>query len=69
MAWYRYRTGALAGPWRRSREEALADAVRANQADTEGGAPGDLRWLVPGRIEEAWRGFGSSGALSAAGGA
>jgi len=45
---YRYRTTALAGPWRDSQDEALADAVRAHQLRIEGDAH---EWLVPGEIE------------------
>lgn len=49
---YRYRTAALTGPWRDTREAAVGDAVRAKQAVTDGDDPGDVRWIVPGRIEE-----------------
>jgi hypothetical protein len=49
---YRYRTGVLVGPWRDTREQAVADAVRSNQARIDGSG-GDLLWLVPGRIEES----------------
>lgn len=49
---YRYRTPVLAGPWRDSRDAALRDAVGAHQAHEDAGAPGGLRWLVPGEIEE-----------------
>jgi hypothetical protein len=48
---YRYRTPALTGPWRDSHEEAVGDAVKAKQAAIEGGSS-ELRWIVPGRIEE-----------------
>ena len=50
MALYRYRTCAILGPWRRSREEAVADAVKARQAKWDEG-DGRLDWLVPGEIE------------------
>ena len=50
---YRYRTSALAGRWRDSRDEALRDAVNAHQAMLDENAPGGLRWLVRGEIEEA----------------
>ena len=53
MARYRYRTPVLTGPWRDSRAAALRDAVSAHQARTEETAPGGVRWLVPGGIEEA----------------
>ena len=47
---YRYRTTVLAGPWRDSQDEALADAVRAHQLRIEGDS---RQWLVPGEIEES----------------
>ena len=50
MPRYRYRTPAIVGPWRSSREEAAADAVNARQALHD--ESGDLRWLVPGDLEE-----------------
>ena len=50
---YRYRTAALAGRWRDSREEALRDAVKAHQALADEAAVDGLRWLVNGEIEEA----------------
>jgi hypothetical protein len=49
MRRYRYRTAALTGPWRNSQDEALADAVRAQQLRIE---ESELHWLVPGWIEE-----------------
>lgn len=48
---YRYRTAALIGPWRRVREEAIDDAVKAGQAVR---GPDDrhvMTWLVHGEIE------------------
>lgn len=51
MGRYRYRTSVLVGPWRDTREEAVADAVRSNQARMDGSHDG-LLWLVPGAIEE-----------------
>lgn len=51
MARYRYRTAALAGPWRDSHEAALRDAVAANQARVDEAAPEGIDWLVPGDIE------------------
>jgi hypothetical protein len=50
---YRYRTAALAGRWRDSREEAMRDAVNARQALADEGAADGLRWLVKGEVEEA----------------
>jgi hypothetical protein len=50
MTRYRYRTAALAGPWRRLREEAEGDAVLAKQARRDD--DGKLAWSVPGEIEE-----------------
>ena len=52
MRLYRYRTCVLVGPWRDAHERAVADAVRAKQARTDGTGDG-LVWLVPGRIEVA----------------
>lgn len=45
---YRYRTKALVGPWRFTREAAATDAVQARQA---GYHDGSLDWKVPGEIE------------------
>lgn len=52
MPQYRYRTAALTGPWRDTRQAAVGDAVRAKQAMTDEDDPGEVRWVVPGRIEE-----------------
>lgn len=52
MRQYRYRTPALAGPWRDGRDEAVRDAVKAKQAVAAGDDPSGVRWIVPGRIEE-----------------
>ena len=52
MPRYRYRTPVLTGRWRDSREAALRDAVKANQAQEDERVPGGVRWLVPGDIEE-----------------
>ena len=49
---YRYRTAALAGRWRDSREEAVRDALNARQALADESAADGLRWLVAGEIEE-----------------
>jgi hypothetical protein len=48
---YRYRTPALTGPWRESREDAVGDAVRAKQAQPDGEEPLGVKWVVPGEIE------------------
>ena len=50
---YRYRTAALAGQWRDSREEALRDAIKARQVLADEAEADGLRWLVKGEIEEA----------------
>ena len=52
MRRYRYRTAVLTGPWRDSEEEAVRDAVKARQAEFGGDSPSDLRWIVPGGIED-----------------
>jgi len=49
---YRYRTAALAGRWRDSREDAVRDAVKARQALAADDVADGLRWLVAGEIEE-----------------
>jgi hypothetical protein len=49
---FRYRTAVLTGPWRDSEEEAVLDAVKARQAELDGASPSEVRWIVPGRIEE-----------------
>ena len=49
---YRYRTAALAGRWRDSRDEAVRDALKAHQALLDASEPGGLRWLVGGEIEK-----------------
>ena len=50
MHGYRFRTTALDGPWRDSKDEALADDVRAQQVRTE---DGERRWRVRREIEES----------------
>jgi hypothetical protein len=40
----------LVGPWRDTREQAVADAIRSNQARI-GESGDDTLWLVPGSIE------------------
>ena len=52
MPRYRYRTRALLGPWRNTRERAVDDAVRAKQAITDKDEPRGFRWVVPGQIDE-----------------
>ena len=52
MSRYRYRTPALTGPWRDSYDEAVRDAVKAKQAQIGGDRPSDVKWIVPGHIEE-----------------
>ncbi len=49
---YRYRTPALRGAWRESREEAIRDAVKAKQARIDDAGANDVTWIVPGQIEE-----------------
>ena len=51
MARYRYRTAALRGSWRDSRDQALRDAIEARQAIEDEDAAEGVRWLVPGDIE------------------
>ena len=48
---YRFRTAALVGPWRKTREAALRDAVKAGQADVDQAQPDGLCWRVAGTIE------------------
>jgi hypothetical protein len=48
---YRYRTPALTGPWRESHEDAVRDAVNANQAQYDEGQPSGVKWIVPVEIE------------------
>ncbi len=50
MAYYRYRTATLHGPWRDSRLKAECDAVATGQAEFAGGR-GDFAWKVEGEIE------------------
>ncbi|MGZ8337141.1 MAG: hypothetical protein ACXWUP_02925 [Allosphingosinicella sp.] len=46
---FRYRTAALVGPWRSCPDEALADALRAQQVRLDDS--GRVDWLVTGAIE------------------
>lgn len=52
MRQYRYRTSVLTGRWRDRYEEAVADAARARQLVYDEDKPGDIRWAVPGQIEQ-----------------
>ena len=52
---YRFRTAALAGPWRETREAALLDAVQAGQALADESGVDGLQWRLPGTIEEGRR--------------
>ena len=52
MRRYRYRTSALAGPWRSSPEAALRDAIAARQVRYDEDAAAGLKWVVPGEIEQ-----------------
>jgi len=49
---FRYRTCVLIGPWRDTREQAMADAVHCDQARIDASGE-DIIWLVPGSIEAA----------------
>lgn len=49
---YRYRTRALVGPWRRTRAQAMADALHAGQLRRDERDRHELLWLVEGGIEE-----------------
>lgn len=50
-ACYRYRTVVLHGPWRRSPERAIEDAIAARQARRGNGA--GIEWDVSGTIQES----------------
>jgi hypothetical protein len=50
-ACYRYRTTVLVGPWRRTSDKALEDAVAAGQATFDHAG---LRWQVRGMVEESF---------------
>lgn len=52
MSAFRYRTAVLCGPWRETRRDALADAVRSGFARWEGPPWDTIRWRFPGDIEE-----------------
>ena len=51
MRRYRYRTPALTGPWRDAHDDAVHDAVNANQARYDDDQPSGVKWIVPGEIE------------------
>ena len=51
MRRYRYRTPALTGPWRESHDDAVRDAVNANQAQYDDDQPSGVKWTVPVEIE------------------
>lgn len=65
---YRYRTPALVGPWRDSRQEAEADAVAMGQAE-RAGPEARFRWKVAGSIEAENRRAPDSAERQAAGAA
>jgi len=48
---YRYRTKALVGPWRPTRQQAIEDALRAGQARSDTASGPDVNWRVEGEIE------------------
>jgi hypothetical protein len=50
-ACYRFRTVALAGPWRRSTDKAMRDAIEAGQIRDAGA---DSQWRVSGEIETSY---------------
>ena len=52
MKRFRYRNKALAGPWRSVKEEAVADALRANQASRNPHQPEEIVWRHGTRVEE-----------------
>ena len=52
MRCFRYRTAIVLGPWRRSRREAVFDAVRNGFASWQGPPWTDIAWRFPGEIEE-----------------
>ena len=49
---YRYLTSVLAGPWRQTAAEAIADAIEAHQAIKVEEGEG-FRWVVTGAIQAA----------------
>ena len=57
-ACFRYRTPVLVGRWRRSAEEAIEDAIVADQAFRY--RDGEVHWTVWGKIEQSLRHEGGS---------
>ena len=53
MAQHRFRTVAIVGAWRPTREQACQDALRARLARPDAASPDGLCWRVPGKIERA----------------
>jgi hypothetical protein len=53
MKRYRYRSLVLLGPWRASRRDALADAVRSGLAAWTGAPWDEVKWRFQGEIEES----------------
>ncbi|MEA3018192.1 MAG: hypothetical protein QOI38_2914 [Sphingomonadales bacterium] len=52
MPAFRYRTLLMVGPWRATRRDALADAVRCGLARWAGEPWDRVTWRFPGEIEE-----------------
>jgi hypothetical protein len=52
MRRYRYRTPALQGPWRETREAAVADAIAAGQAERTSGEADGVHWRDGAHLEE-----------------
>jgi hypothetical protein len=48
---HRFRTAALVGEWRETRQLACEDALRARQARPDEREPDQVVWTVPGEIE------------------
>lgn len=57
---FRYRTPALVGPWRKTARQAVLDALHANQARRDERDRDTVHWLVPGRIEKMEQGHAPS---------
>jgi hypothetical protein len=51
MPQHRFRTAALVGLWRPTREQACRDALNARQCRLDGSRPDGVAWAVPGEIE------------------
>gem|GEM_PF-2117029 len=52
MPSYRYRTGLMFGRWRRTRREALRDAVHSGFAQWAGPPWTEVKWKFPGYVKE-----------------